>query len=368
MTGMFPFLTLLIFFGSAFQQPQNPPDALARDILKELIEINTTDSTGDCTKAAQAMAARLLAAGFAAEDVKVLAPAPRKGNLVARLRGTGAQRPLLLLAHLDVVEARREDWTMDPFTFVEQGPYFYGRGTSDDKGMAAIWIATLIRFKQEGFQPNRDIIVALTADEEGGRFNGVQWLLRNHRDLIDASFALNEGGGGEIKNGKRVLNSVQASEKTYLSYRLEVTNPGGHSSRPTKDNAIYRLADGLNRLGRFEFPVKLNEVTSAYFRKMADLSSGPAAADMRAILKTPPDARAAERLSQTPYDNALLRTTCVPTRLDAGHADNLIIVGYSNRFRPLIVSHTDRGGRVRVISARQLTSTERRDDEEEKNK
>src|SRR5262245_30534532 len=308
------------------QSSLNPRDVLARDIFKQLIEINTTDTAaGDCTKAAQAMAARLKAAGFPDQDVQVLSPAPRKGNLVARLRGSGGNRkPILLLAHLDVVEARREDWTMDPFLFTEQGNYFYGRGTSDDKAMAAIWVATLIHLKQEGFVPKRDIIVALTADEEGGEHNGVQWLLRNNRELIDAEFAINEGGGGELKNGKPILHSVQASEKMYQSFRLEVTNPGGHSSRPTKENAIYRLAEGLTRLAKYQFPTRLTEVTSAYFTKMADLTSGQSSLDMRAIVKNPADQKAMGRLTESPYDNALVRTTCVATRLDAGHADNAL--------------------------------------------
>ncbi len=301
----------------------NPEDLLVREILRELIEINTTDSpAGDCTLAAQAMASRLRAAGFAEEDVKVVGPNPRKRNLVARLRGAGTRKPLLLLAHLDVVEARREDWSMDPFRFVEKDGYFYGRGTSDDKGQAAIWMATMIRLKQEGYKPNRDIVMALTADEEGGTSNGVQWLLKEHRDLIDAEFALNEGGGGQMKNGKRVLNSVQASEKIYQSYKLEVTNAGGHSSRPTPDNAIYHLADGLTRLSRFQFPVRLNEVTSSYFSKMAGLGSGAAASDMRDVVRN--DSKAIARLSESPYENALMRTTCVATRLDGGHADNAL--------------------------------------------
>jgi acetylornithine deacetylase/succinyl-diaminopimelate desuccinylase-like protein len=228
------------------------------------------------------------------------------------------------MAHLDVVEARREDWSTDPFKLVEQDGYLYGRGTMDDKSMAAIWIAALIQLKKAGTIPGRDIIVALTADEEGGDYNGVQWLLEKHRILIDAEFALNEGGGGEVKAGKKILNSVQASEKIYQSFRLEVKNPGGHSSRPTKDNAIYRLADGLSRLSKFEFPVKLNEVTSTYFRKMADLGTGQASADMRAILRSPPDSRAVARLSQNAYDNALMRTTCVATQLEAGHAENAL--------------------------------------------
>jgi acetylornithine deacetylase/succinyl-diaminopimelate desuccinylase-like protein len=293
-------------------------------IYKELVEINTVDPAGDNTRAAEAMAARLRAAGFPAADVQVLAPQPGKGNLVARLRGTGKRRPLLLLAHLDVVEARREDWSTDPFTLLEKDGYFYGRGTGDDKAMAAIWIATLIRLRQEGYRPDRDLIVALTADEETGPANGVHWLLENHRDLIDAELAVNEGGRGQIKDGRYLANGVQASEKVYESFRLEVTNPGGHSSLPRKDNAIYRLAAGLGRLAAFDFPVQLGEVTRAYFERMASIAPGPEADDMKAVLRTPPDADALARLSRSPYHNALMRTTCVATRLEGGHADNAL--------------------------------------------
>jgi acetylornithine deacetylase/succinyl-diaminopimelate desuccinylase-like protein len=297
---------------------------LARDLYKELIEINTTDSIGDTTKAAEAVAARLKAAGFSEADVRVLGPHPRKGNLVARYRGTGQRKPLLLLAHLDVVEALREDWSFEPFKFLEKDGFFYGRGTADDKGMAAIWAATFIRFKQEGYTPDRDLILALTADEEGGDFNGVQWLLKNHRDLIDADSALNEGGESLMRNGKYILNAIQASEKVYQSFRLEVRNQGGHSSRPVKDNAIYRISEALARLSRHEFPIRLNDVTRGYYQRMADLQLGQTAADMRAAARKTPDRGALSRLSASPYDNALLRTTCVATQLDAGHAENAL--------------------------------------------
>jgi acetylornithine deacetylase/succinyl-diaminopimelate desuccinylase-like protein len=231
----------------------------------------------------------------------------------------------LLLAHLDVVEARREDWTFDPFKFTELDGYFYGRGTNDIKSGDALLVANLIRMKQEGFQPDRDIIVALTADEEGGSFNGVDWLVRNHRDLIDAAYCLNtDGGGGEIKKGKRMLNELQTSEKVYLSFSLEVTNRGGHSSLPEKENAIYRLAEGLERLAKFDFPVKLNETTRSYFEKMSRIESDQTGRDMAAIAVIPPDPQAAERLAATPYYNALMRTTCVATELEAGHAENAL--------------------------------------------
>lgn len=317
-------LVLLTSAGVAAQSRGS--DSRAREIFKELIEINTTDSVGDTTKAAETMAARLKAAGFPAGDVQVLGPNPRKGNLVARYRGRGTHRPLLLLAHLDVVEARREDWSFDPFVFLEKDGYFYGRGTSDDKGMAAQFVANLIRLKEEAFTPDRDLILALTADEEGGDFNGVTWLLENHRALIDAEFSINEGGGGNIRKGKYVTNEVQASEKMYQDFRLEVTNSGGHSSLPVKDNAISRLSAGLARLAAFEFPVLMNEVTRAYFERSATAESDPkVAADMRAVARANPDPAAAARLSASlPYWNAMMRTTCVATRLAGGHASNAL--------------------------------------------
>jgi acetylornithine deacetylase/succinyl-diaminopimelate desuccinylase-like protein len=302
-----------------------PHQQLAREILKQLIEIDTTDSKGDNTAAAQAMADRLLAAGFPAEDVQVLGPVDRKGNLVARYRGRDSGRkPLLLLAHIDVVEADPADWTLDPFTFVEQDGYYYGRGTTDDKDEAAIHISNFIRMKEEGFQPDRDIIVALTADEEGGSHNGVQWLLENHPDLIDAEYALNEGGGGSLRDGIHVANAVQASEKVYQTFILETTNPGGHSSLPVKDNAIYHLADALVRIRNHDFPVSLNEVTRLFFERSAELEEGELASAMRGVQQSPPDPAAIAYLSATPYYNSRLRTTCVATRLDAGHADNAL--------------------------------------------
>ncbi len=299
--------------------------ALARDLFKQLIEINTTDSVGSTTVAAEAMAKRLRDAGFPSSDVVVLGPHPRKGNLVARLRGTGARKPILLIGHLDVVEARREDWTTDPFQFVEKDGYFYGRGTQDMKEGDAIFVTTFIRFKQEGYKPDRDLILALTADEEGGGFNGVDWLLKNHRDLIDAEYVLNaDGGGVESENGKPRVVSVDASEKLYSDFQLKVTNPGGHSSLPVPDNAIYHLAEGLVRLEHFQFPFELNPVTRAYFERMATVERGQRASDMKAILETPPDPRAIQRLSADPMLNATMRTTCVATRLDAGHANNAL--------------------------------------------
>lgn len=304
----------------------NSHDPLVRDIFRELIEINTTDTpAGDNTRAAEAMAERLRSAGFAESDVRVLGPHPKKGNLVARYRGTGKRKPLLLLAHLDVVEALPEDWSVDPFKLLERDGYFYGRGSTDDKSMAAIWVATFIRFKQEGFSPDRDLILALTSDEEVvSPYNGVEWLLKNHRELVEAEAALNEGGGGQLKSGRNLLNTVQASEKVYQSFRLEVKNPGGHSSRPTRDNAIYELAEGLTRVSRHDFPIILNEITRAFFEKMAALQTGQMAEDYRAVARRSPARDAVTRLSRAPYENALIRSTCVPTLLEGGHAENAL--------------------------------------------
>jgi acetylornithine deacetylase/succinyl-diaminopimelate desuccinylase-like protein len=304
-----------------------PYEQRAREIYKELVEINTTDTpAGSVTKAAEAMAARLKAAGFADADVRLLGPAPNKFNLVARYRGTGAKRPVLLLAHLDVVDAKQEDWSFDPFVFREEDGWFYGRGTSDDKAMASQFVANLLRLKEEGFKPDRDLILALTADEEGGTFNGASWLVTEHRDLVDAEFAINEGGGGNMRKGKYLTNEVQASEKVYQDYRLEVTNSGGHSSLPVKDNAIYHLSQGLARLATLEFPVQLNEITRAYFERSAAVETDPAIADdLRAVARPTPDPAAAARLSdKLPYWNSMMRTTCVTTRLAGGHANNAL--------------------------------------------
>lgn len=297
----------------------------AVDIFRELIEINTTDSVGNVTTAAKAMQQRFLSAGFPGSDMQLLGPNDRKQNLVLRYRGDPGKKPILLIGHLDVVEARREDWTTDPFQFVTKDGYFYGRGTQDMKDADAILVETLLRMHREGFKPNRDIILALTADEEGGKSNGVAWLVQNHRDLIDADYVLNpDGGGVELRQGKATIFSVDASEKLYADYQLSVTNPGGHSSLPVPDNAIYQLADGLKNLQRYTFPVELSDVTRAYFAAESKILSGQTADDMRALLKTPPDSEAVKRLSQTPEYNSTLHTTCVATRLDAGHANNAL--------------------------------------------
>ncbi len=299
---------------------------LAHDIYKELVEINTVTATGDTGKAADAMAARLLAAGFAASDVQVFKPAPGKGNLVARLHGSGARKPILLLAHLDVVEARREDWSSDPFQLLEKDGYFYARGSSDDKFMAATFVSTLIRYKQEGFKPDRDIVLILETDEEILDRNnvGMQWLIKNHRDLIDGAFALNEGGGVGMRDGKALRNSVQTSEKVPVDYSFEVKNAGGHSSVPSKDNAIYHLAGGLTRLSQFDFPIKLNETTSTWLEEAAGTEDKHVAADMISVASAHPDPGAVARLSARPVYNAQLRTTCVATLLEGGHADNAL--------------------------------------------
>jgi acetylornithine deacetylase/succinyl-diaminopimelate desuccinylase-like protein len=304
-----------------------PTRQLSRDIFRELIEINTTDSVGNTTTAAETMANRLRAAGFPAADVQVLGPNPRKGNLIARLHGTGAGglKPILLIGHLDVVEARREDWTTDPFAFVEKDGYFYGRGTQDMKVTDAMFVTTFIRFKREGYRPDRDLILALTADEEGGSSNGVDWLLKNHRDLIDAEFVINgDPGNIMMDKGKPIDVEVGAAEKLYADFQLTVTNPGGHSSLPVPDNAIYHLADALARLERSPWPFELNPVTRAYLAKLATVESKDTADDIAGVLATPPRTDAIRRLSADPHYNATIRTTCVATRLNAGHANNAL--------------------------------------------
>ncbi|KQW82520.1 M20/M25/M40 family metallo-hydrolase [Brevundimonas sp. Root1279] len=315
------------------EDPSPRADQLAfRDLYEELIETNTTLSEGSCTLASERMAARLLDAGLPAADVRVLASPdrPKDGNLAAVLHGSDpTAEPILLLAHIDVVEARREDWDRDPFTLVEEGGYFYARGAHDDKAQAAIWVDTLARLKQQGFTPRRDIKIALTCGEEtSDTWNGVEWLLEHHPDALRAGFALNEGARGRLDTeGDRVALDVQAGEKIYQDYRLEVTNPGGHSSRPLPDNAIYRLSNALTRLEAYSFPTEPNPAVQAYFTAMADATPAHAA-DMRLIAAAgSPDVReaAAQRLSAAdPAWNAVLRTTCVATMVDAGHAPNAL--------------------------------------------
>lgn len=304
--------------------------ALARALLEKLIEIDTTDTErGDNTRAAQAMADALLEAGFPAEDVRVLVPSdfPTKGNLVARLRGSDPDaEPILLLAHIDVVDALPEDWSPDipPFEFQERDGYFYGRGTADDKDECAIHTANLIRWRREGFVPERDIVIALTADEETGTRNGVEFLLAEHRELIDAAFALNEGGGGAERNGRNVSNNVQAAEKVYLSFWFAAKNPGGHSSLPVRENAIYELSAALLAVREFDFPVMLNEVTEEFFERSADLVGGETGEAMRRIVDDPEDGEALAVLSRQASYNARLRTTCVATLVEGGHAENAL--------------------------------------------
>ena len=304
-----------------------PPEGerqLARALYKEMVEIKSGYTTGATTPVAEAVARRLRAAGFPEADIFVGGASPTKANLVVRYHGTGIRRPILLLAHTDVVEAKREDWSMDPFTLTEKDGYFYGRGTGDDKAQAAVWIANLIRYKREGFKPDRDIIVALTADEEGGGpYNGVRWLLEHHRELIDAELCLNEGGWGESSGGARISNDVQVSEKYVVNYRFEVRNKGGHSSLPVADNAIYHLAGGLDRLSRFGFPLKINEVTRAYFRAMSKIEPGSIGADLAQVALGDTAAMARIARASTAW-NATLRTTCVATQLEGGHAKNAL--------------------------------------------
>lgn len=304
-----------------------PPESerqLAHAIYKEMVEIKSGYTTGATTPIAEAVARRLEAAGFPKADIFVGGASPTKANLVVRYRGTGRRRPILLLAHTDVVEAKREDWSMDPYTLTEKDGFFYGRGVGDDKAQAAIWIANLVRYRREGFKPDRDIIVALTADEEGGGpYNGVQWLLKNKRDLIDAELCLNEGGWGEALGGTRIANDVQVSEKYVINYRLEVHNKGGHSSLPVEDNAIYHLAGALDRLSKFGFPLKTNDVTRAYFKAMAGIEKGAISADLSKVAEGDSAAMARVARASTAW-NATLRTTCVATQLEGGHARNAL--------------------------------------------
>lgn len=306
-------------------QTDEPMKQSARDIFKQLIEINTTDSVGNVTAAAEAMAKRLLETGFSENDLHLAGPRDRKKNLVVRFHGTGLRKPILFIGHLDVVEALREDWTTDPFEFIEKDGYFYGRGTNDMKSGDAILVTNFIRLKKEKFLPDRDLILALTADEEGGTANGVDWLLKEHRDWIDAEYCINlDGGEFEKDKNKRLFAAIQASEKVYADFQFESLNPGGHSSVPSPDNAIYHLAGALARLQSFSFPVETNEITRNYFERSAALTAGQVSADLKAAAQQPPDAAAVQRLSASPYYNSLLHTTCVATMLSGGHAPNAL--------------------------------------------
>lgn len=315
----------LLLTGTTYADTDAASNALAHDIFKELIEINTTESVGSVTTASEAMARRLRAAGFPDGDIQVVGDDNRKKNLAVRLHGSGKHKPVLLIGHLDVVEARREDWSTDPFKFVEKDGRFYGRGTQDMKNGDAIMVATLIRLKKEGYKPSRDIILALTADEESGNANGVEWLLKNRRDLVDAQFVINHDGDSiTSEHGKPLYFEMDGTEKVYADYLLTATNPGGHSSLPVPDNAIYHITAALDRLAHHEFPFELNSVTRAYYERQSTLETGQRAADMKAILQTPPDTEAVARLSQDTVDHSIMRTTCVATRLQGGHANNAL--------------------------------------------
>jgi len=321
------FLALLLAL-PAQAQNATPDQRAFRDIYRELVETNTTLSAGDCTLAASRMAARLKTAGFSDRDLHIVtAPGhPKEGGLVAVLPGSDPKaKAILLLAHLDVVEAKREDWARDPFKFIEEDGYFYGRGTADDKAQAAIWVDMLARFKKDGFKPRRTLKMALTCGEESAPFNGARDLAERQRALIDAEFALNEGGWGRMdEKGKRVYLGINAGEKTNQNFRLEVTNPGGHSMRPVKDNAIYHLSAGLMKIGAYDFPVQTTDSSRAFFAKMGPQIGGAMGAAMTAFARNPKDAAAAARLASDPAYNAMLRTTCVATMLDAGHATNAL--------------------------------------------
>ncbi|WP_263381498.1 M20/M25/M40 family metallo-hydrolase [Granulicella arctica] len=324
---LFPALAVILLAPLLTAQQLGPADRqLARSIFQEVIEINSSDSVGSTTLVAEAMRKRLLDAGFPAADLVILGPTARKGNLIVRYRGRPGStlKPILIIGHTDVVEARREDWTTDPFKFIEKDGYFYGRGTQDMKDSDAIIVTDFIRLKKDAYVPDRDIILALTADEEGGKSNGVDWLLRNHHDLIDAEFVLNpDAGGVDLDNGKPVGMDVEATEKLYADFEITATNPGGHSSLPVPDNAIYHVANALVRLERSPFPFELNAVTRAYLEEMAKLVLAKAA-DIHAILQTPADTAAEARLATDPTYNAIFRTTCVATMLKGGHAPNAL--------------------------------------------
>jgi acetylornithine deacetylase/succinyl-diaminopimelate desuccinylase-like protein len=304
-------------------------EAEFRGLYRELIEINTTRSAGSCTDAARAMQARLAQAGYAQRDLHLIVPPdrPKDGNLIAELKGSnGALKPVLLLAHIDVVEANRADWQRDPFKLTEEGGYFYARGAADDKAMAAVFADSMMRFKREGYRPERGIKMALTCGEETPNvFNGVEYLIKNQRPLIDAAFAINEGGGGRLdaNTGKYLYNGVQAGEKLYQDFTLETTNQGGHSSRPTPQNAIYEMADALRRIQAFEFPIEFNDTTRTYFQRFGEIVGGTSGADMKAAAATQ-DAAAIARLQQDPTLNGMLHTTCVATMIDGGHAPNAL--------------------------------------------
>jgi len=326
---LLPAFASLAFSAPIAAQQLSANQQALKDIYKELIEINTSVMTSGTTVAAQAMAKRFRDAGFPEQDIYMGGPRADKHNLVVRYHGKGgadAPKPLLLLAHLDVVEALKADWSpdLDPFKFIERDGYYYGRGTSDDKAQGAIFVANLIRMKKEGYVPDRDIIVALTADEEGGGFNGVRWLIQNQRALVDAAFVINEGGRGAMRNDKPIFNELQATQKNSANFTVTAKNRGGHSSVPRPDNAIYQLAEGLARFSRYAFPVKLNTVTRTFFERTAAVESPELAAAMRALVRNESDAAATAVIAKDPRYNSMMRTTCVATGLTGGHAANAL--------------------------------------------
>ncbi len=309
--------------------PLRPDQVSFRALYKELVETNTTLSSGSCTLAAERMAARLQAAGMPADRVSVFFTSehPKDGGLVAVYPGTSKKlKPILLLAHIDVVEARREDWTRDPFTLIEEGGYFYARGTADDKSQAAIWTDTLIRFAKAGFKPKRTVKLALTCGEEtSGAFNGAEWLANNRRDLIDAEFGLNEGGGGRTDGkGKLLVQTIQVGEKAYQDFTLTTINPGGHSSQPVRNNAIYAMADAMTKIRDYEFPMEFNETTRAFFSQAGAMRKDKAGEAMIALATNPADRVAEAVVNQDKMLHSLLRTTCVATLIDGGHALNAL--------------------------------------------
>jgi acetylornithine deacetylase/succinyl-diaminopimelate desuccinylase-like protein len=334
LAGLMTTAALLALPVMASAQTATPPAAIRpdqlkfRDLYKELVEINTTLSVGSCTTAAEAMGARLKAAGYPDADIKIVVEPkhPREGSLVAILHGSDPKaKPILLLAHIDVVEANRADWTRDPFKLIEENGYFFGRGTSDDKAQAAIWADSMVRFKQEGYKPKRDIKMALTCGEESEGYNGIEDLVKNHRALVDAEFALNEGADGLLdEQGKEVVLEVQAGEKVYQDFTLTVTNPGGHSSRPGPSNAIYQLSAALDRIGAYKFPTRFNDATRGYFTQMQARVPAEQAAAMKALVANVEDPTALKVVTADPMWNSMLRTTCVATMVSAGHAPNAL--------------------------------------------
>lgn len=324
-------LTTSLLAGTAAAQDGaiRPDQAEFRGLYKELVETNTTLSAGNCTLAAERMAARLKAAGMQDDQLKVLFTSdhPKEGSLVAIYPGTSKKlKPMLLLAHIDVVEANRADWTRDPFTLIEENGYFYARGAADDKSQAAIWTDTLVRFAKSGYKPKRTIKMALTCGEEtSGAFNGAEWLANNQRDLIDAAFALNEGGGGRSDGkGNLLVQTIQIGEKAYQDFTLTTTNPGGHSSQPVPDNAIYVMADAIAKIRDYRFPVEFNDTTRAFFTKAGAQRGGETGAAMQALVTNPADSAAEAIVNKDKMLHSMLRTTCVATLVDGGHALNAL--------------------------------------------